>query len=318
MDDTDKNFDLPNLPSKAAADVALAAIGGTSDGVRGTAVDVWGGLVGDRIKEWRKRNLVNSLEKTAVHLSEKGVDLAKARHLPEGELYRIFEGSSKAEEPSLNEMWARLLASSMDPNNAIKADEALTKILEQLAPNDAKLFLTILRSERLAHQADKLFDADFRRLTNTLARAEKDHERGLISFFMRTDIEQAVWRENAEFLTQLKEKHAELAEKLEADISALKEVNSSRSNLLRLGLIERRAASTQIPDFYLDGNPDDVDILSFEYKQSLEAMKEWMHNIYEKVSDEGEFRTLELGDNKIALNYRISHFGVMFADACVD
>ncbi len=40
-------------------------IGTAADGLMGVAGDIIGGLVTDRIKEWRTRNLVNSLAKSS-------------------------------------------------------------------------------------------------------------------------------------------------------------------------------------------------------------------------------------------------------------
>lgn len=105
-----ENSDMAQLPSQAAIQVAMAASDGFSSGLKGTVQDVWGGLIGDRVRQWRQRNLIVVLEKTADFLKAKGIDLNNARALPDGALYLLFESSSKVEEPDLQNLWANLLA----------------------------------------------------------------------------------------------------------------------------------------------------------------------------------------------------------------
>lgn len=69
----------------AAARVAERAMNSTVDGLGGFVADVFGGVIGDSVKQWRNRNLVASLAKTKSRLDEMGIPLANAKALPMGE-----------------------------------------------------------------------------------------------------------------------------------------------------------------------------------------------------------------------------------------
>lgn len=125
--------------SKAALQVLSAVAPSAKRGLINTVGDIFGGLIGDRIHYWRQRNLVDTLEVTARHIQEKGVDLAKARSLPEGELYAIFDGASKADEPDIRKMWASLLATSLDPTKDHVEIRKYAATLEQLNGSEARL-----------------------------------------------------------------------------------------------------------------------------------------------------------------------------------
>ncbi|MBM3089269.1 DUF4393 domain-containing protein [Ensifer sp. T173] len=121
----------------AAARVAERAMNTTFDGVAGVVGDVFGGLLGDGIKQWRTRRLVTTLVKTKDHLESAGIPIENAKALPMGELYAIFEGASKQEDPTLTEMWAALLANAMNPNDPTPLDPAFPKLLERMSGLDA-------------------------------------------------------------------------------------------------------------------------------------------------------------------------------------
>lgn len=139
----EKGFDLIDLVTPVCSKAALEILGAVApQAKRGLSVaigDIFGGLIGDRIHYWRRRNLVDLLEVTAKHIREKGVDLANARVLPEGELYAIFNGASKADQPDVQRMWASLLASSLDPNGDHSETRKFAATLEQLNGSEARM-----------------------------------------------------------------------------------------------------------------------------------------------------------------------------------
>lgn len=121
----------------AAARVAERAGNLAVDSIGNLVGDVFGGLIGDRVKQWRNRNLVTSLAKTKEHLDHLGIPIDKAKVLPTGELYAIFDGMSKQDDPQLTDMWAALLANAMNPERNFVLDPSLPKVLEQLSGADA-------------------------------------------------------------------------------------------------------------------------------------------------------------------------------------
>lgn len=138
----------------AAARVAERAMNSTVDGLGGFVADVFGGVIGDSVKQWRNRNLVASLAKTKSRLDEMGIPLANAKALPMGEMYAIFDGMSKQDDPHLIEMWASLLAAAMNPDGPA-LDPAFTKILELLSGVDAVILTFQFEAEAIRRKGIK-------------------------------------------------------------------------------------------------------------------------------------------------------------------
>jgi hypothetical protein len=126
-----------------AAKVAGALIGRTAGGVMDTVSDVFGGLVGDAVREWRTRNLISRLARTAEILKAMGVSLDRAKALPMGEAYAMFEEASKQDDETVAEMWSALLANAMHPDLDVKIEPAFVATLKIMGPLEAKVFRLI-------------------------------------------------------------------------------------------------------------------------------------------------------------------------------
>jgi len=124
---------------KAAARVLEKVLGGATDGFVATSANIFGGLVGDHLREWRTRNLVRHLARTAEFLKEKGISIEKARSLPMGELYSMFEEASKQDEPSVSNLWAGLLANAMNPFDDVTIRPAFMDTLKSLGGVEAAI-----------------------------------------------------------------------------------------------------------------------------------------------------------------------------------
>lgn len=131
---------------KALAAVIEAAAGDSAKGIVGFAGDVLGALIGDRMKEWRTRNVIASCQKTAEFLKRRGINPRNARALPNAELYALFDGSSTAEAPSVQELWASLLASRMDPRASSEWNPEVTELLKNFTSEDAHVFAHVVQS----------------------------------------------------------------------------------------------------------------------------------------------------------------------------
>lgn len=122
---------------KAAADVLRSAIGRTADGLVDFSTNIFSGLIGDRVREWRVRNLVSGAKRTADFLREKGIDPSNADALPMGDLYRLFSAVSEEDDPDLQDLWARLIACKMDPSGEDIAARPYADLIKRLTPYDA-------------------------------------------------------------------------------------------------------------------------------------------------------------------------------------
>ncbi|WP_167334869.1 Abi-alpha family protein [Mesorhizobium loti] len=150
----------PLLPGgeidKAAADLLRQMLGGPATAIGNSLADGWGGLVGDRLREWRTRNFANGLHKTAEHLKRMGVSFNKMKALPGGEMYELFENLSKQDDPLLSELWASLTANALTPDNGISAERGFTEALKNLGPAEARLLKYLFD---LASEYDRVFAA---------------------------------------------------------------------------------------------------------------------------------------------------------------
>jgi hypothetical protein len=216
---------LPVDPSSAATQVLAAAAGGVNPGFQATMADIWGGLIGDRIHQWRQRNLINVLEKTAKHLEGKGIGLAAARPLPDGEIYQIFDGASKTEGPTLQELWSKLLASRLDGETPADFVRTIASTLQQMSEVDAVVLVFLDDEPEILYQVKRTI------------RAAIDEEKKTRRFDPRN------WEE---YWKALRAREAELIEPYLADVlsrlserklSDRAELEISKHNLLRLGLI---------------------------------------------------------------------------------
>lgn len=145
----------------AAARVAERALNETWTGTSGFIGDVFGGLLGDRVKQWRTRNLVDALAKTKDHLEVKGIAIETAKSLPMGELLVIFEGASKTDDFDLASMWSVLLSNGMNPKEDTFIDPSFPRLLSSLSGLDARILKYVADYEDLFQaylsKADKLW-----------------------------------------------------------------------------------------------------------------------------------------------------------------
>lgn len=138
------NLTIPGEATEAAAiRVAETVFGAAADGTVSIVGNIFGGLIGDRIREWRTRNLINVLAKTAEHLKKQGVPLEKARGLPMGEAYIMFENASTQDDSLISEMWGKLISEAMNPSRSASLDRTITSVLTGFSPSEAMLFAAV-------------------------------------------------------------------------------------------------------------------------------------------------------------------------------
>lgn len=149
--------EISDILSPVASGVLKAAAGGVSAGIKESWADVWGALIGDPLKLWRTRRLIDGLEGVALNLRKKGVDLNHAKALPFGDMLILFDGISKEDDETLSDMWARLIAESMIENSepSISA-RSVAALLEQMSPETAKIFQFLSKEARVRFINEKL------------------------------------------------------------------------------------------------------------------------------------------------------------------
>lgn len=289
----------------AAARVAERAMNATVDGVAGFVGDVFGGLVGDSIKQWRTRRLVTALAKTKDHLEAQGVSLERAKALPMGELYGIFEGASKTEDLDLTNMWAALLSNAMNPEKDSIIDPTFVRILDNLSGLDARILNYNLEFQRASESHRSKTDPALQALLG-----------------MRD-------RESAEFTAAQKE-YQVLEDEFRCRAEALRDeigkqyseqnISYSISNLLRLGLF-------YVPDL-VDRNRALIQIKEDRFGEVLVVDEQRLRDELMKIREKFEIaaernKTLHtisensrLAGNVPVPKYALTGLGRRFLEAC--
>ena len=135
-----KGFSLPGEAiEREAAKVLGRLTGDAADGLSATMGNVFGGLVGDRIREWRTRNLLTICRETALRLKAQGVDLDKVKDLPMGQVYMIFKTASEVEDRDLRGLWAVLLSFELSSDKNQAKAQVFQEVLKGISPIDAKV-----------------------------------------------------------------------------------------------------------------------------------------------------------------------------------
>lgn len=106
------------------------------EAVGSTLADTWQSLIGDKIAAWRLKNAAAINVKLGKELEKSGQSLNLDK-IPPGFAFSWFEKATQADEPELQELFAKLLANSADGNG-----DAINKrnvdLISSMLPNDAK------------------------------------------------------------------------------------------------------------------------------------------------------------------------------------
>lgn len=106
------------------------------EAVGATLANVWQGLVGDKIAAWRLKNAAAVSDKLGQELAKSGQSINLDK-IPPGFAFSWFDKASQADEPELQDLFAKLLANAASGNT-----DAINKrnvdLVSSMLPNDAK------------------------------------------------------------------------------------------------------------------------------------------------------------------------------------
>jgi len=105
--------------------------------VFGPALTEYGGSLGDRVKEWRFRNLAAILERVQGIADQRKLSPENLKALPFGDALRVVEAASGEEDPAVQELWARLLANASDPDGSGAVAKVHVDILKAISAPEA-------------------------------------------------------------------------------------------------------------------------------------------------------------------------------------
>lgn len=93
-------------------------------------------LIADKVRYWRYKNQLNIVLKARAMHEEKGIS---PRHIPIKVLASLLDYSSLEEDPDLQNMWANLLANSLDPSFEASYHAIFVSLLNELTPQDVRI-----------------------------------------------------------------------------------------------------------------------------------------------------------------------------------
>jgi hypothetical protein len=122
---------------------AVAKLGTFVDNTFGNAIKNGLGLIGDKLAYYRLERAIDLQHKVEEKLKAKGVNAKK--YVPVSFGLPIFEKATVEEDNNVQQLWANLLANSMDPNYSSKITRNFVSILADVEAIDARILNMVVR-----------------------------------------------------------------------------------------------------------------------------------------------------------------------------
>ncbi len=122
---------------------AVAKLGTFVDNTFGNAIKNGLGLIGDKLAYYRLERAIDLQHKVEEKLKAKGVNAKK--YVPVSFGLPIFEKATVEEDNNIQQLWANLLANSMDPNYSSKITRNFVSILADVEAIDARILNMVVR-----------------------------------------------------------------------------------------------------------------------------------------------------------------------------
>lgn len=116
----------------------FCSAGGFLDDVFGDSLRQFGGVISDRFRYVRYRHLLSIVDKVQQIHGRRAVD-GKWLPVPPQFVLPLLDGASSEAEPTVQDLWAGLIANATDPTRALHIKKVFLEILRGLEPLDAKL-----------------------------------------------------------------------------------------------------------------------------------------------------------------------------------
>lgn len=121
----------------------LMQVGNFLGGVFRPAATELGQLLGDQMRYWRFKNAVNIMTKAEEIAKERKLSSDQMKALSFGAGVRLLEAASQEDDESVQEMWARLIANSVDPNTEVSPEKMYIDVLKSFSGREVR-FLDLL------------------------------------------------------------------------------------------------------------------------------------------------------------------------------
>ena len=98
---------------------------------------------GFRQWRWRRENFRKVAERCDVKKEARRIDDNSLTSVAEGDAFRLAEACSLEDDEMVQEMWASLITSAMDPQKDVVSNRAFVEILKAIGPVEAGLLLVL-------------------------------------------------------------------------------------------------------------------------------------------------------------------------------
>ena len=141
-----------------------------------------------------EENFKKVAERCEMEKEAREIDDSSLASIAEGDAFRLAEGCSFEDDETVQEMWAGLITSAMDPNKDVVSTRAFSEILKAIGPVEAGLLLVLyqinrpptrpsasnwnsLSEEQLRSLRNQVTDADNQWMRETIALADRVYRR---------------------------------------------------------------------------------------------------------------------------------------------
>ena len=150
-----QNDDNEKAVTKDNTSVADTSTFGASAGklilrLFGPLADELGQYLADGFRQWRWRreNFRKVAERCEREQEARGIDDSSLASVTEGDAFRLAEGCSFEDDETVQEMWAGLITSALDPSRDVASTRAFAEILKAIGPIEAGLLLVLYQINR--------------------------------------------------------------------------------------------------------------------------------------------------------------------------
>lgn len=101
-------------------------------------------VFGNKIRLWAMGNYVNVCEESSAMLRQRGyTDMSTLRAISEKFGLMYLQSAPAEDDPSLQSLWAKLLANALDPSFDEELRTAYMSIIKELSPLDVRILIEI-------------------------------------------------------------------------------------------------------------------------------------------------------------------------------
>lgn len=137
----------------------LRSAGGFLDDVFGESLRQFGGAIADWVRYFRYRNLLTIIDKVQEIHEGRALE-GKLLPVPPQFALPLLDGASLEAEPTIQDLWAGLIANATDPSRAFRLKKVFVEILRGLEPLDARI-LECLSDPKLDERYSIMTSATF-------------------------------------------------------------------------------------------------------------------------------------------------------------